>query len=170
MDEAVQLAFELSRTDFAKGPPSATGIHQSWDRNTSFRDCKKGMRTVTQAGTDTSNPILASNMKAAIKALKSKHPEITMSSANESKIIKAAETLSFVQKNGYVNSRKHVIGFEVRLKGYYHINVQSIICTSLASHVHIPRLSLSRSADSTLRQQLRERLSVFSGSKMPRCA
>ena len=169
MDEAVQLAFELSRTDFAKGPPSATGIHQSWDRNTSFRDCKKGMKTVTQAGTDTSNPILASNMKAAIKALKSEHPEIIMSSANESKIIKAAETLSFVQKNGYVNSRKHVIGFEVGLKGYYHINVQSI-CTSLASNLNIPRLSLSRSADSTSKQQLRERLSVFSGSKMPRCA
>lgn len=93
------------------------------------------MKTVTEAGTDTSNPILASNMRAAIKALKSIHTEINMSSANESKMIKAAETLSFVQKNGYVNSRKHVIGYEVRLKGYNQINVQSILYTSLASNL-----------------------------------
>lgn len=114
MDAAVQLAFQLSHTDFAKGPPSATGIHQTWDRNTSFRDCKRGMKTVTEAGTETSNPILASNLRAAIKELKSLHGEITITSVVESKIIMAAETLSFVHKGGYVTARKHAIGFEVR--------------------------------------------------------
>jgi hypothetical protein len=113
MDERVQLLFQEINTDFVKGPPSATGIHQSWDRNTSFRDTKKGMETVTKNGIDTSNATLARNVKYAIAQLKLAHPEITLSSANESKIIKAIETLTYVQKNGYVQPRKHVMGFEV---------------------------------------------------------
>ena len=113
MDASVQLAFQDIITDFVKGPPSATGIHQSWDRNTSFRDTKKGMETVTKNGIDTSNATLARNVKCVIAQLKVKHPEITLSSANESKMIKAIETLTYVQKNGYVQSRKHVMGFEV---------------------------------------------------------
>ena len=40
-------------------------------------------------------------------------PEVTMSSANESKIIKAIETLTYVQTNGYVQPRKHVMGYQV---------------------------------------------------------
>lgn len=112
MDVVVQQAFEDSLTDFAKGPPSATGIHQSWDRNTSFRDCKRGMKT----GTDTSNPKLASNMKTSIRALKTKYSEVNITSAVESKMVKAAEMISFVHKSGYVNSRKHVIGSEVRMR------------------------------------------------------
>lgn len=114
MDEDVQLAFKDARTDFAKGPPSATGIHQSWDRNTSFRDCKKGIKTVTEGGVDTSNPTLSKNMKKAINELKAKHSEVSMTSAVETKMIKAAEVISFVQKNGYVTARKHAIGYEVK--------------------------------------------------------
>lgn len=113
MSEVVQLAFKDSLTDFAKGPPSATGIHQSWDRSTSFRDCKKGMKTVTEAGIDTSNETLATNMRTAIRALKIKHSEVKMTSATEMKMIRACETLSYVQKNGYVTSRKHAMGYEV---------------------------------------------------------
>ena len=116
MDVVVQQAFEDSLTDFAKGPPSATGIHQSWDRNTSFRDCKRGMKTVTEAGTDTSNPKLASNIKISIRALKIKYSEVNITSAVESKMVKAAEMISFVHKSGYANSRKHVIGYEVRMR------------------------------------------------------
>ena len=44
VDASVQLAFQDIITDFVKGPPSATGIHQSWNRNTSFR----GTETVTK--------------------------------------------------------------------------------------------------------------------------
>lgn len=113
MEEDVQLAFQESLTDFAKGPPSATGIHQSWDRNTSFRDSKKGVVSVTKAGKDTSNETLERNMKIAIRAFKVKHSEVIMTSAVETKIIKAAETISFVQKNGYVTPRKHSAGYEV---------------------------------------------------------
>lgn len=129
MDVVVQQAFEDSLTDFAKGPPSATGIHQSWDRNTSFRDCKRGMKTVTEAGTDTSNPKLASNMKTSIRALKTKYSEVNITSAVESKMVKAAEMISFVHKSGYVNSRKHVIGYEV--------DIMATISTSLPSNIVI---------------------------------
>lgn len=114
MDENVQLAFKDARTDFAKGPPSATGIHQSWDRNTSFRDCKKGIKTVAEGGVDTSNPTLSKNMKKAINEVKAKQSEVSMTSAVETKMIKAAEVISFVQKNGYVTARKHAIGYEVK--------------------------------------------------------
>ena len=113
MDQAVQSAFEESGTDFIKGPPSATGAHQSCDRSTNFRDTKKGMETVTKNGIDTTNVILANHVKSTITALKLAHPEITLSSANESKIIKAIETLTYVQKNGYVQSRKIIAGYEV---------------------------------------------------------
>ena len=58
MDKRVQTAFKDSLTDFCKGPPSATAIHQAWDRLKSFRDFKKGMKTVTEAGTITSNRTL----------------------------------------------------------------------------------------------------------------
>ena len=113
MDDVVQTAFANCCTDFVKGPPSATGIHQSWDRNTSFRDTKKGMETVTKNGINTSNTTLAKHVKSATGRLKVNSPEVTMSSANESKIIKAIETLTYVQKNGYVQPRKHVMGYQV---------------------------------------------------------
>ena len=115
MDESVQAALQEINTDFIKGPPSATGIHQSWDRNTSFRDCKKGMETVTKNGYKTSNATLARHVKEAIKQMKSAHQEVILSSANESKIIKAIETLTYVQRNGYVTSQKHVMGYQVSL-------------------------------------------------------
>ena len=115
MDWAVQSAFAESRTDFVKGPPSATGAHQSCDRSPNFRDTKKGMETVTKNGTDTSNPTLSRHIKMAITTMKSEHPEIILSSDNETKIIKAIETLTYVQKNGYVQSRKIVMGYEVPL-------------------------------------------------------
>ena len=37
-----------------------------------------------------------------------------MTSAVKTKMIKAAEVISFVQKNGYVTARKHAIGYEVK--------------------------------------------------------
>lgn len=113
MSDLVQEAFQDSLIDFAKGPPSATGIHQSWDRNTSFRDCKRGMVSVTEAGTDTSNPTLAFHFKQALADLKAKFTQVNIPSAVEAKMIKAAETLTYVQKNGYVQPRKHVTGYEV---------------------------------------------------------
>jgi hypothetical protein len=112
MCDIVQAAFAAAFIDFAKGPPSATGIHQSWDRNTCFRDTKTGMRTVTEAGTDTSNPTLALHFRRAIAELKLKFPQVNIPSAVETKMIKAIETLTYVQKNGYVQARKHVTGYE----------------------------------------------------------
>ena len=115
MDQAVQSAFEESGTNFIKGSPSATGAHQSCDRSTNFKDTKTGMETVTKNGIDTTNVTLANHVKSTITALKLAHPEITLSSANESKIIKTIETLTYVQKNGYVQSRKIIAGYEVCL-------------------------------------------------------
>lgn len=113
MDESVQAAFMDSLTDFCKGPPLATAIHQAWDRNKSFRDCKRGMKTVTEAGTDTSNRTLEVNMRLAFRDLRRTFPEINMASAVEDKMVKAAEVISFVQKSNYTNSRKHVISYQV---------------------------------------------------------
>ena len=115
MDEAVQSAFQAINTDFVKGPPSATGIHQSWDRNTSFRDVKKGMETITKNGINTSNATLARHVREAIGEMRSKHPEVILSSANGSKIVKAIETLTYVQRKGYVTLQKHVMGYQVSL-------------------------------------------------------
>ena len=113
MCEEVQLAFEQANTDFVKGPPSATAIHQANDRNASFRDTKTGMATVTKNGIDTSNPTLEANMRNAIAELKTAIPNATISSANVSKIIAAVVTLTYVQKNGYVQARKHVESYKV---------------------------------------------------------
>lgn len=81
MDEEVQLALKESRTYFAKEPPSATDNRQAWDRNTSFRDCKRGIKTATERGVDTSNPTFSKNMKKAIAELKAKHSEVSMTSS-----------------------------------------------------------------------------------------
>lgn len=113
MDARVQAAFMDILTDFCKGPPSATAIHQVWDRNKSFRDCKRGMRTVTEVGTDTSNRTLEVNMKQAFRDLKSAFPEVNIVSAVEAKMMKAAEVITFVQKSNYTNSRKHVVSYQV---------------------------------------------------------
>lgn len=109
----MQSAFKDSSTDFSKGPPSTTAIHQPCDRNKSFRDCKRGMKTVTEAGTDTSNRTLEINMRQAFKDLRGTFPEINMVSAMEDKMVKAAEVISYVQKSSYTNSRKHVISYQV---------------------------------------------------------
>ena len=113
MTEVVQAAFKEANTDFVKGPPSATGIHQANDRNSAFRDTKAGMVTVTKAGIDCSNPTLAANVRNAICALKQQFPQAVISSANTSKIVAAIETLTYVQKNGYVQARKHVESYKV---------------------------------------------------------
>lgn len=113
IDVEVQAAFGGANAHFIKGPPSATGIHQAWDRSTNFRDTKTGMETVTKNGTDTSNPTLARNIRRAITQLRVEFPVVTLSSANEAKIIAAIETLCYVQKNGYVTSRKHREGYKV---------------------------------------------------------
>lgn len=42
MCEKVQEAFQEAKTDFSKGPPSATAKHQANDVNASFRDTKAG--------------------------------------------------------------------------------------------------------------------------------
>ena len=55
-------------------------------------------------------------MKISIRALKTKYSEVNKASAVESKMVKAAEMISFVHKSGYVNSRKHVIGYEVKMR------------------------------------------------------
>jgi hypothetical protein len=74
---------------------------------------KLGMETVTKNDIDTSNPTLVKHVKVAILALKAEHPQIQLSHANETKMIKAIETLTYVQKNGYVQARKIVMGYEV---------------------------------------------------------
>jgi hypothetical protein len=113
MDWSVQSAFEEARTEFVKGPPSATAAHQANDRSPIFKNTKLGMETVTKNDIDTSNPTLVKHVKVAILALKAEHPQIQLSHANETKMIKAIETLTYVQKNGYVQARKIVMGYEV---------------------------------------------------------
>ena len=68
-------------------------------------------------------------MKISIRALKTKYSEVNKASAVESKMVKAAEMISFVHKSGYVNSRKHVIGYEV--------DIMATISTSLPSNIVI---------------------------------
>jgi hypothetical protein len=108
MTEVVQAAFMEANTDFVKGPPSATGIHQANDRNTSFRDTKAGMASMIRNQIDCSNPTLATNVKRAILDLRE-----MLTAANIKKIVHAVETLTYVQKNGFVRSNKHVESYRV---------------------------------------------------------
>jgi hypothetical protein len=62
MDWVVQSAFDEARTDFIKGPPSATAAHQANDRSSNFKDDKLGMETVTKNGTDTTNLTLTKHI------------------------------------------------------------------------------------------------------------
>ena len=73
------------------------------------------METITKNGINTSNGTLARHVREAIGEMKSKHPTVILSSVNESKIVKAIETLTYVQRNGYVTSQKHVMGYQVSL-------------------------------------------------------
>lgn len=113
MDPSVQSAFQDTLTDFIKGAPSATALHQANDQNAAFRDTKTGMDTITRNGIDTSNTTLAKHFKDVIIILKVEHPEIVLSATNETKMIKAVETLTYVQKNEYVSSRKNIMSYQV---------------------------------------------------------
>ena len=72
--------------------------------------------TVTEAGTDTSNPTLALHFRRAIAELKLNFPQVNIPTAVETKMVNAIETLTYVRKNGYVQARKHVTGNEVNKK------------------------------------------------------
>lgn len=48
MDPSVQSAFQDTLTDFIKGAPSATALHQANDQNAAFRDTKTGMASTHQ--------------------------------------------------------------------------------------------------------------------------
>ena len=109
----MQSVFQDTLTDFIKGAPSATALHQANDQNAAFRDTKTGMDTITRNGIDTSNTTLAKHFKDVIIILKMEHPEIVLSATNETKMIKAVETLTYVQKNGYVSSRKNIMSYQV---------------------------------------------------------
>ena len=73
------------------------------------------METITKNGINTSNATLARHVREAIGEMRSKHPEVILSSANGSKIVKAIETLTYVQRKGYVTLQKHVMGYQVSL-------------------------------------------------------
>jgi hypothetical protein len=68
-------------TDFIKGAPSATAIHQANDQNAAFRDTKAGMETVTRNGVVTENATLAKHVKHVIVVFKVEHPEVVLSAA-----------------------------------------------------------------------------------------
>lgn len=128
MTEIVQSGFEEANTDFIKGAPSATGIHQANDRNDSFKDTKAGMASVTRNQVDCSNPTLASHVRAAINELKETFPIAIVTSANVAKIVHAVEALTYVQKNGSVQARKHVESYRVRWNVIHqHIFLQQFI-------------------------------------------
>jgi uncharacterized YccA/Bax inhibitor family protein len=113
MDPIVQSSFQDILTDFIKGAPSATAIHQANDQNAAFRDTKAGMETITRNGVVTENATLAKHVKHVIVVFKVEHPEVVLSAANELKMIKAIETLTYVQKNGYVRASKNVMRYQV---------------------------------------------------------
>jgi hypothetical protein len=71
--------------------------------------------TVTRNGTDTSNPTLAAHVREAVDELKAAFPIAIMTSPNVSKLVAAVETLTYVQKNGFVQARKHVESYKVRI-------------------------------------------------------
>ena len=106
MDPTVQSAFQNILTDFIKGAPSAIALHQANDQNAAFRDTKKGMKTITRNVTVTTNATHAKHFKDVIVNLKVRHPEVMLSAATELKMINAVETLTYVQKNGYIQARK----------------------------------------------------------------
>lgn len=114
MREEVQAAFQEARTDFVKGPPSATAKHQANDVNAAFRDTKAGVATVTRNEVDTSNPTLATHVREAVVKLKVAFPNAIITTPNVAKLVAAVETLTYVQKNGYVTARKHVESYKVR--------------------------------------------------------
>lgn len=101
---AFQAVFQEAKTDFVKGPPSATAKHQANDVNAAFRDSKAGVATVTRYQINTSNHTLAEHVKKAVNELKVAFPSAVVTSPNIAKLIAAVEALTFVQKNGCVST------------------------------------------------------------------
>ena len=71
-------------------------------------------QVLRQYETDTSNPTLAAHVREAVDELKTAFPTAIITSPNVSKLVAAVETLTYVQKNGYVQARKHVESYKVR--------------------------------------------------------
>jgi hypothetical protein len=52
MTAEVTAAFAEARIDYDKNGPSATSGHQANDRADTFKDVRRGVKTVTENGTD----------------------------------------------------------------------------------------------------------------------
>ena len=100
-DESVLDELATNNIDVGKISKSDTGNHQASDRSPVFRDCKTGMKTVTN-NTDINYKcsLIGKNVKAIIKEFndsKEFPKECKISTKNSAKIVDACQKISFAR-------------------------------------------------------------------------
>jgi hypothetical protein len=110
-DEEVIAAFDSVRTDYAKGPPSATSVHQPADVSTNFRSMKTGVREVDKKGKEFRSLELDQNIREAVAVLKHNFPSVSLTAPKVRKIVEGLQKIVFVMRSGYWKAGEAVQGF-----------------------------------------------------------
>lgn len=110
--ETISLMIE-NKIDFAKGPPSATGLHQACDRSPIFRDSKRSLKENAKMGYDFKNATLETRLREAFQKLKSKLSSVSNFSDYENKIIQGLVNIIGIFKEKTLTENKIKNGFTI---------------------------------------------------------
>ena len=114
----VQQMYKDYLVDVAKGVESGTGEHQGKDRQTTFRDQKTGVKTVSRLCIDVSDDLLTTEVNAAFMLLSSRF-KITLTAKFKAKVVYALCVTKHVQQS-YSTPAKLRKGYHV--KSFLRIN------------------------------------------------
>lgn len=110
-DQDVIDAFNSVFAHYAKGPPSATSVHQPADVRANFRSIKTGIKEVDKKNKQFHNSTLEANINEAISAMKKEFTSVALSALKMRKIVEGLQKIVFVMRDGYLTSAEAAQGF-----------------------------------------------------------
>lgn len=117
MEHEVYDQFVAHNIHFAKGPPSATSIHQASDHAVTFKKFEKGLEKMNKQATAKTNAYLKWQLEDAFGAVKrhynSRNIDLDITNDHRNKIIQGLINIIFLAKNGNLNESDIQDGFRV---------------------------------------------------------
>ncbi len=109
-DSEVLEALKDAGVDVVKGGPSMTSHHQALDVSMSFREVKRGMRTVPKAEYH-GNDSLVANLESYMTAFFAQFPSCRVASGYKTKIFAGIQRLVYVLRGKWFTSTQIIEGF-----------------------------------------------------------
>jgi hypothetical protein len=111
LEKTVVNSFNVNLIDYAKGPPSATSIHQPADRCPVFKKIKSDLKKLAASGRVLSNVLLKENMTAAFAEFPEKFPLVNVTADLERKYTDGCIKIIHCFRNGALINDKITCGF-----------------------------------------------------------